>query len=71
MIITLCGSARFEAWYHMWNEALSLAGHRVFGLASYPSMHEGEKSWYTPEQKVTLDMVHKQKIQVRLERLTP
>jgi hypothetical protein len=62
MIITLCGSARFEKWFHGWNEALSLSGHCVFGLASYPSQHEGEKNWYSVEQKTVLDAVHKGKI---------
>ena len=62
MIITLCGSARFEAWYHAWNEALCLSGHCVFGLAAYPSMHAGEKEWYSKRQKAVLDNVHKAKI---------
>jgi hypothetical protein len=62
MIITLCGSARFEPWFHAWNEALSLSGHVVFGLASYPSLHDGEKNWYTPEEKQVLDAVHRGKI---------
>ena len=64
MIITLCGSARFEAWFHMWNEALTLVGHCVFGLGSYPSMHpnDGGKDWYTPDQKRALDKVHFDKI---------
>jgi hypothetical protein len=29
MIITLCGSSRFEPWFHAWNQALSLSGHVV------------------------------------------
>lgn len=62
MIVTLCGSARFEPWFHLWNRALSLAGHAVFGLSSYPSQNEGVKEWYTPEDKVVLDKVHKDKI---------
>lgn len=62
MIITLCGSARFEPWFHMWNRALGLAGHCVFGLSSYPSQNEGDKDWYTPEQKEVLDKVHFDKI---------
>lgn len=64
MIITLCGSARFEAWYHMWNEALGLAGHACFGLCSYPSMYAGEREWYSPEEKTELDHVHFDKIKV-------
>jgi hypothetical protein len=62
MIITLCGSARFEPWFHAWNEALSLSGHSVFSLAAYPSQHDGVKSWYTLAQKDVLDAVHKRKI---------
>lgn len=56
MVITLCGSARFEPWFHMWNEALSLAGHCVFGLTGYPA------SWYTETEKGVLDSVHLDKI---------
>jgi hypothetical protein len=62
MIITLCGSARFEPWFHAWNEALSLSGHCVFGLAAYPSAYAGEKDWYSPQQKRTLDNLHKAKV---------
>jgi hypothetical protein len=62
VIITLCGSARFEHWFHAWNEALSLSGHVVFALAAYPSQHAGVKNWYTPEDKEVLDAVHKGKI---------
>jgi hypothetical protein len=62
MIITLCGSARFEPWFHIWNRALGLAGHCVFGLSSYPSEHGGNKDWYTPRDKVVLDAVHRDKI---------
>lgn len=63
MIITLCGSTRFEPYFHMWNEALSLAGHVVFGLASYPSTHGGNKNWYTADEKRILDEVHFKKIE--------
>lgn len=62
LIITLCGSARFEPWFHAWTEALGLAGHAVFGLCAWPSRHGGEKNWYTPEQKKMLDLVHFNKI---------
>ncbi len=63
MIITLCGSARFEAQFKQWNQALTLAGHVVFSLAVYPSSHKGNKDWYTPEQKKMLDLVHCKKIE--------
>ena len=62
MIITLCGSARFEDEFHRWNEVLTLAGHVVFSLAVYPSSKAGVKQWYTDAQKGTLDRVHKMKI---------
>lgn len=62
MIITLCGSARFEKHFKIWNEVLSLAGHEVFGLSAYPSDYAGVKSWYSDEQKIILDQVHKRKI---------
>lgn len=64
MIVTLCGSARFEPWFHMWLEALGLAGHIGIGLASYPSMHNSEKDWYTDEEKENLDALHLAKIQI-------
>lgn len=62
MIITLCGSARFENEFHQWNQALSLSGHVVLSLAVHPSLHRGNKDWYTPEQKQMLDAVHLTKI---------
>jgi hypothetical protein len=62
LVITLCGSARFEPHFHLWNEALGLAGHATFGLCAWPSMRGGEREWYTPEQKTTFDRVHLLKI---------
>lgn len=69
MIITLIGSARFERYFKIWDEALSLAGHPVFTLSVYPSdKREGftdklvGKEWYTEEEKLQLDAVHKRKI---------
>lgn len=61
MIITLCGSARFEDEFKQWNRFLTLNGHVVFSLSVYPS-DMGGKTWYTPAQKVVLDMVHIEKI---------
>lgn len=61
MIITLCGSARFERDFKAWNEALSLAGHAVFSLAVYPS-DKGQKDWYSADEKKAMDRVHKAKI---------
>ena len=62
MRITLCGSAKFEAQFHEWNEKLTLAGHIVYGLAAYPSSHANNKDWYSEEQKQTLDLIHFAKI---------
>lgn len=61
MIITLCGSARFEDWFHAWNEALTLAGHTVFSLACFPSI-KGAQAWYDEPTKVALDAAHRRKI---------
>lgn len=62
MIITLCGSARFEKLFHLWNEILTMSGHTVYGLAVYPSTKKGKKSWYTAEEKKRLDAAHFRKI---------
>lgn len=66
MIVTLCGSNRFEPFFHVWMEALSLSGHAVFGLSAYASYKEGTcpdpTKWYTKDEKELLDQVHKCKI---------
>lgn len=62
MKITLCGSARFEAIFKVWNEILSLCGHTVYSLAVYPSDKQGNKNWYTTAEKEVLDSVHRTKI---------
>lgn len=62
-IITLCGSARFENLFKAWNEALTMAGHTVFGLTVYPSDKAGVKHWYSDEQKLALDAAHFRKIE--------
>lgn len=62
MIITLCGSARFEEDFHVWNEVLTLSGHTVFGLSVYPSLKKGNKDWYTAQEKEELDKAHLRKI---------
>ncbi len=62
VIVTLCGSGRFEPWFHMWIEALGHAGHPAFGLSSYPSMNGGVKDHHEPERKVALDKLHFAKI---------
>lgn len=62
MILTLCGSARFEPAWHEANKQLGLAGHICFSLMTFASI-EGEKSWYTPAQKRTLELAHLAKIE--------
>ena len=62
MIITLCGSSRFESLFKVWNQALTLAGHTVFTLSAYPSDHAGVKTWYTEAEKQLLDAAHLRKI---------
>ncbi len=62
MIITLCGSTRFEHLFHAWNEALTLTGNTVFSLAVYPSTKGGEKGWYDAKTKRLLDAAHFRKI---------
>lgn len=62
MIITLCGSARFERHYHAWNKILTLSGHTVFGLTAYPSTEGGNKDWYDDETKRLMDQAHFRKI---------
>lgn len=64
MIITLCGSARFEQDFKDWNTKLGLLGHSVFSLSAYPSDLPGGKDWYSEDQKITLDLVHLNKIKV-------
>ena len=61
MIITLCGSARFENQFHYWNKFLTLEGHVVFSLAAFPSW-EGSRRWYTDTEKMILDGTYLLKI---------
>lgn len=61
MILTLCGSARFEPVWHETNKQLGFAGHICFSLMTFPSV-EGDKTWYTLEQKTVLDLMHLLKI---------
>lgn len=62
MIITLCGSARFEQNFIDANRELTLRGAIVFSMSVLPSQ-AGGKDWYTKSQKVMLDLAHLAKIQ--------
>lgn len=63
MIITLCGSTRFERAFHFWNKKLTMDGHVVLSLTAFPSI-EGEREWYDDATKVALDAAHFKKILV-------
>ena len=62
MKLTLCGSLRFESYWHEANKQLGLSGHICYSVMTFPSI-EGDKTWYTPEQKWTLDLAHFAKIE--------
>lgn len=62
MKLTLCGSLRFEPYWHEANKQLGLAGHICYSVMTFPSI-EGAKSWYSEEQKWTLDLAHLAKIE--------
>lgn len=61
MKITLCGSAKFEALFREWDEALTLCGHTVYNLAVYPS-EKGGKDWHNDDVKNMLDAAAMAKI---------
>jgi len=58
MKITLCGSTKFREEYEEWNARLSKQGHVVYSVSCFG--HSGDV--LTQEEKLTLDLVHKQKI---------
>lgn len=62
MIVTLCGSAKFEAQFKEWLVKLTMMGHVPIGLAVYPSDRGGNKDWYNEAQKQRLDLIHLKKI---------
>ena len=61
VILTLCGSTRFEKQFHLWNKRLSLSGHVVLSLSVFPSNEDG-RDWFTPLEKEMVDRVHLKKI---------
>ena len=62
-VVVLCGSARFEKWFHVWNKSLTMAGNIVFSLTTYPSV-EGDKVWYSESEKAAMDAAHRLKIEI-------
>lgn len=66
MRITLCGSTRFEALFHEWNHKLAIAGHTVYSLSFFgreaKDAGKDDKKIVTEEEKITLDLVHLDKI---------
>lgn len=61
MKICLIGSAKFEKEFIEANRELTLRGFTVHSLAVLPSQ-AGGKDWYTPVEKVILDLAHLSKI---------
>ena len=57
-VITLCGSTRFKDDFERINKELTLAGYVVISVGCFG--HAGDT--FTEEQKVMLDDIHKQKI---------
>lgn len=57
-VITICGSSRFKEDIDRINRGLTLLGYVVFSLGVFP--HAGDI--VTEEQKILLDNIHRQKI---------
>ena len=57
-VITLCGSTKFKEEFERVNRELTLAGNVVISVGCFG--HSGDN--VTDEQKVMLDEIHKQKI---------
>lgn len=67
-VVCLCGSTRFYAQFQQSNFEETMAGRIVLSVGFYPhggfesrALH-GQDIGVTPEQKVALDILHKQKI---------
>jgi len=59
-IVTLCGSTRFKDVFNEANLRLTLAGYVVLSVGSFT--HSDNELGITEEQKVKLDVLHKNKI---------
>lgn len=66
MRITLCGSTRFKEQFAEWNHKLAVSGHTVYSLSLFGrEAHDQGKDDHptiTEQEKVTLDLVHLDKI---------
>lgn len=67
LIVTLCGSTRFYSQFQQANFDETMAGRIVLSVGFYPhgkasETAHGESVGITAEQKVALDTLHKQKI---------
>lgn len=66
MRITLCGSTRFEPLFHKWNHKLAVSGHTVYSLSFFgreeKDAGKDDKKVVTEKEKITLDLVHLDKI---------
>lgn len=64
-IVCLCGSTRFYDAFQRANYDETMAGRMVLSVGHYPHATEqahGETVGCTPDQKIALDVLHKQKI---------
>lgn len=59
-VITLCGSTRFKKEFEEMNKCLTLEGNVVISVGCFG--HAGDV--FTDEQKVMLDDIHRQKIEM-------
>ena len=57
-VITLCGSTKFKSDFERVNKEFTLAGYVVISVGCFG--HSGDE--FTEEQKIMLDDIHKQKI---------
>lgn len=65
-IVCLCGSTRFYQAFQETNYRETMAGRIVLSVGHYPNSDgsHGEQVGCTPEQKIELDKLHKQKIDI-------
>lgn len=61
MVITLCGSSKYEQEFKLANAYLSLKGNVVISLGIFGHSNKIE---FKEEQKILLDDIHKQKIDI-------